>query len=71
MSRINRNPPASTGSVGSGLFRRTYEATLGARQSQARPYAAYFLLGLDDAALEQLGYDRRLLEQHGASRDPF
>lgn len=47
--------------TGGNLFRRTYEAMLGARERQARRYVNAHLLALDDAALEALGYDRRTL----------
>lgn len=70
MDRMHRHPPTTVTSSGSGLFRRTYEVMLGARQRQARPYAAYFLLSLDDEALDSLGYERHRLENQG-SKDPF
>lgn len=60
-------PRSSRNDRGAGLFRRTYEAMLGSRERRARRYANYYLLALDDAALDRLGYDRRTIEAEGAT----
>ncbi|HUG61780.1 MAG TPA: hypothetical protein VMP03_08035 [Methylomirabilota bacterium] len=71
MVRDHRNPPTTHTSGGAGVFRRTYEAMLGARQQRARSYVTYFLLALDDAALHELGYDRASLERDRSGRSPL
>lgn len=50
---------------GSGLFRTTYLAMLGARERHARQVMNRHLLALDDTALATLGYDRESLQRHG------
>lgn len=71
MPRSNISSRGATSAVGGGLFRRTYEAMLGARERQARLYVNFQLLQLDDAALERLGYDRRTLQAQGSMSPPF
>lgn len=70
MNRIPDGPRATMSRRGSGLFRRTYEAMMGARERQANRIVAQHLLALDDEALDRLGYDRRTLEAQGF-RQPF
>jgi hypothetical protein len=71
MSRSAVFPRTSRSANGGSLFRRTYEAMLGSRERQARRYVNYHLLALDDASLDQLGYDRRTLEAQGSAQAPF
>lgn len=56
---------------GAGLFRRTYEATLGTRERRSHRFAAYHPVTLDDLVLDEMGYDRRTLENHGGVAAPF
>lgn len=56
---------------GRSLFRRTFEAMMGARERQARRYVRHHLLALDDAALEALGHDRRALMAGEDGPTPF
>jgi len=65
MFRYDHGPRVVSNSRGAGLFRRTYEAMLGARERQARQVASRYILALDDAALDRLGYDRPTLEAQG------
>ncbi|ODN69236.1 hypothetical protein [Methylobrevis pamukkalensis] len=66
-----RTDPArpTTRRLGGGIFRRTFEAMLGARERQAHWISSRYLSALDAETLASLGYDedriRRLL-RHGS-----
>ncbi len=47
---MSRLAPTTATSHRSGLFRRTFETTLGTRERQAQRYVAPYLASLDDQA---------------------
>ena len=55
---MSRFAPTTATSNRSGLFRRTYEATLGTRERQAQRYVAPYLASLDDQAGREQGFGR-------------
>jgi len=50
-----------------GLFRRTFEAMMGARERQARQAVVPYLLALDDQTLNAIGHRRSTVEGWGTS----
>jgi hypothetical protein len=55
---MSRFAPTTATSYRSGLFRRTYEATLGTRERQAQRYVAPYLASLDDQVARENGCGR-------------
>ena len=52
---MSRFAPTTATSYRSGVFRRTYETTLGTRERQAQRYLASYLTSLDDQAVREHG----------------
>ena len=55
---MSRFAPTTATSYRSGVFRRTYETTLGTRERQAQRYVAPYLASLDDQACREQGTGR-------------
>ena len=53
------------------ILRRAAAQLIAAREAQAHRRVNAYLLGLDDAALAALGYDRNLLEDAGRGYVPL
>ena len=53
---MSRFAPTTATSYRSGVFRRTYETTLGTRERQAQRYVAPYLASLDDQAAREHGH---------------
>lgn len=54
-----------------GLLSRIGQRIIAAREDRARRAVNAYLLSLDDATLEKLGYDRRTLEATNPGGYPF
>jgi hypothetical protein len=54
-----------------GVMKRAVARMIAAREAQAQRRVNTYLLGLDDASLAALGYDRGLLERAGTSVLPL
>jgi hypothetical protein len=54
-----------------GILRRAVARLVAAREAEARRRVNAHLLGLDDATLAALGYDRAVLEAAGHGRVPL
>lgn len=55
---MSRFAPTTATQNRSGLFRRTYEMTLGTRERQAQRYVAPFLATLDDQVMREQSVGR-------------
>ncbi|CAI9403192.1 hypothetical protein ANOBCDAF_01063 [Pleomorphomonas sp. T1.2MG-36] len=55
---MSRFAPTTATSYRSGVFRRTYETTLGTRERQAQRYVAPYLASLDDQSAREHGCGR-------------
>lgn len=55
---MSRLAPTTATSHRGGVFRRTYEATLGTRERQAQRYVAPYLASLDDQCSREYGFGR-------------
>lgn len=65
MTRTDLGPRVIASRRGSSVFRRTYEAMMGARERQAQRVVCQYLMALDDETLDRLGYDRGQLRING------
>jgi len=54
-----------------GVLRRAAARLVAAREAEARRRVNSYLLGLDDATLASLGYDRAVLEATGRGGAPL
>lgn len=54
-----------------GILRRAMARALSAREARARQTVRAYLLGLDDATLATLGYNRSALDEAGRDRFPL
>ncbi len=54
-----------------GILRRALARMIASRESHARRQVNAYLLGLDDATLAALGYDRKTLEDAGRGSLPL
>jgi len=54
-----------------GLMRRVYDRMVAGREREARRYVNGYLATLDDAALAELGYDRKSLDASGPALFPY
>ncbi len=53
------------------VLRRAMAHMIAAREAQAHRRVNAYLLGLDDATLAALGYDRKILEDAGRGHAPL
>ncbi|SON56433.1 hypothetical protein HDIA_2892 [Hartmannibacter diazotrophicus] len=53
---------------GNGLFRRTFEAMMGARARQANQFVNHYLSSMDTETLAGLGYDAEQIRRMTARR---